>query len=69
MTTTIEKTEKQLKVIDRCDQCGAQAFVLVKMLAGELMFCGHHYKKNQDKLNNESYQIVDEREYIDKKSE
>jgi hypothetical protein len=28
---------------DRCDVCGAQAYVLVQGTTGELMFCGHHY--------------------------
>ena len=68
MTTTVEeKTERVLTLQDRCDSCKAQAFVLVKLLHGELMFCGHHYVKNSDKLNNQAYEIVDEREYINKK--
>jgi predicted xylose isomerase-like sugar epimerase len=67
MTITEEKAERALKVIDRCDACGSQAFVLVKLISGELMFCGHHYVKNQDKLNNQAYEIIDEREYINVK--
>ena len=67
MTITEEKIERSLKVIDRCDACGSQAFVMVKLISGELMFCGHHYVKNQDKLNNQSYEIIDEREYINVK--
>ena len=59
--------EKQLKIADRCDSCGAQAFVLVKMLTGELMFCGHHYNKHKDKLNNQAYEIIDERHHINEK--
>lgn len=30
---------------DRCDSCGAQAYVWVKGISGELMFCSHHYEK------------------------
>lgn len=56
--------ERQLKVIDRCDSCNSQAFVLVELVSGELMFCGHHYNKNKEKLNNQAYKIVDERQYI-----
>jgi len=67
MTITEEKIKRSLKVIDRCDACGSQAFVMVKLISGELMFCGHHYVKNQDKLNNQSYEIIDEREYINVK--
>ena len=67
MTITEEKTERMLKVIDRCDACGSQAFVMVKLISGELMFCGHHYVKNQNKLNNQAYEIIDERDYINVK--
>jgi hypothetical protein len=70
MTITEEvAVERVLNLQDRCDSCGAQAFVLVKLLNGSLMFCGHHYAKNSEKLDNQSYEIVDEREYINKKSE
>jgi len=62
-----EVEERQLRVVDRCDSCGSQAFVLVKLLSGELVFCGHHYNKYSDKLNHSSYEIVDERHYINQK--
>jgi hypothetical protein len=39
--------ESVLQVIDRCDACQAQAFVIVKGVSGELYFCGHHYAKNE----------------------
>lgn len=28
---------------DRCDRCGAQAYVVVTVNNGPLMFCSHHY--------------------------
>ena len=59
--------ERQLEVADRCDSCGAQAFVLVQLLSGELMFCGHHYTKYSDKLNNSAYAVIDERGFINHK--
>ena len=64
-----EVVERQLKVADRCDRCGAQAFVLVKGMSGELMFCGHHFTKFEDSLTQFAYEIVDEREHINGKSE
>ena len=64
MIETQEVVDRQLKVIDRCDRCGSQAFVLVKGISGELMFCGHHYTKNQEALEKYAYEIVDERSYI-----
>lgn len=65
-----EKKEQILKVADRCDRCDAQAFVLVKGMTGELLFCGHHYNKiindpeGAKKLNEFAYQVLDEREFI-----
>ena len=64
------KKEQTLKVIDRCDRCDAQAFVLVKGMTGELLFCGHHYNKiindpvGAAKLTEFAYQVLDEREFI-----
>jgi hypothetical protein len=27
---------------DRCDRCGAQAFIRAVLPGGDLLFCGHH---------------------------
>lgn len=59
----VEK-EYVLKVIDRCDQCSSQAYVLVKLVTGELMFCGHHYAQHESKLAEKAFQIIDEREKL-----
>ena len=60
---TTEKT-RVLVVADRCDSCGSQAFVLAKGMAGELMFCGHHYAQHQEKLTEWAFEIIDERDQI-----
>jgi hypothetical protein len=40
-----------LTVADRCDRCGAQAYVRVTLGEGlELLFCAHHGRKNVEKL-------------------
>ena len=32
-----------LTLKDRCDRCGSQAYVYVRLISGgELLFCGHH---------------------------
>lgn len=43
-----------LTALDRCDSCSAAAKVRVHMNESglELLFCGHHMKKNQDALKN-----------------
>ena len=64
MTLQKESVKHVLKVADRCDSCGAQAFVLVKGVTGELMFCGHHFVQHEDKLRQFAYEIVDERDRL-----
>lgn len=66
---TMEKKIQSLTALDRCDRCQAQAYVAVKGLSGELLFCGHHFAKHQEALELWSYQIIDDREFINKKSE
>lgn len=40
-----------LQLTDRCDACGAQAFVRATMETGnDLLFCGHHGTKNEPAL-------------------
>jgi hypothetical protein len=45
---------------DRCDACGAQAYVRVQMATGELLFCAHHARKHQEALRKVATQIHDE---------
>jgi hypothetical protein len=40
----------QLTASDRCDSCGAQAYIRVAIGSSELLFCAHHGKKYQEKL-------------------
>lgn len=60
----VPSKEYVLGPIDRCDQCSAEALVLVKGVAGELMFCGHHYNKNEAALVNFAYEVIDERDKL-----
>ena len=42
-----------------CDQCSsAQAVYLIKLIDGELAFCGHHDNKNKDALDKVGYEII-----------
>lgn len=49
---------------DRCDACGAQAYVRVEMPFGELLFCAHHARKHSAKIEEVAINIVDETERI-----
>lgn len=68
MTQTEIKQERQIKVADRCDRCGSQAFVLVKGVSGELFFCAHHYAKHENALQSYAFEVIDERWAINAKS-
>lgn len=59
-----EKQEYVLSPLNRCDQCSAEALVLVKGVTGELMFCGHHYAKNEKALSTFAYETIDERDKL-----
>lgn len=52
----------ELTVADRCDRCGAQAYVRARLADGlELHFCAHHGRAHLDKLREvRDVQIVDE---------
>jgi hypothetical protein len=63
MTTTV--AESALNAADRCDRCGAQAYVRVTLASGfELLFCAHHSKEHADKLKQVALRIHDETEKI-----
>ncbi len=50
-----------LNAIDRCDRCGAQAYVRATLLnGGELLFCGHHAKEYAEGLKPVVAKIQDE---------
>ncbi len=49
-----------LTAADRCDRCGAQAYVRVVLASGDLLFCGHHAKAYEDKLRESAVEWVDE---------
>jgi len=64
-----EKTEEVQKEYvlgpsDRCDSCFAEALVKVNGVAGELLFCGHHYNKHEVKLKQYAFDIIDERDKL-----
>jgi hypothetical protein len=43
-------SNNQLTAADRCDSCGAQAYIRATMSSGELYFCAHHGAEFKDKL-------------------
>ncbi len=59
MTTLLAPT-KSLNVADRCDRCGAQAYVQVILSAGDLLFCAHHGRRYEEKLREIAREFHDE---------
>lgn len=55
-----EGAERPLTTADRCDACGAQAFVRVVLASGELLFCGHHARAHMPALERQALFIQDE---------
>ena len=45
---------------DRCDRCGAQAYLRADYLGGSLLFCAHHARQHRDALLRTASAIVDE---------
>jgi hypothetical protein len=59
--TTAVATSAPLTAADRCDRCGAQAYLRVELQSGgELLFCAHHAREHGDKLKEIAVNVVDE---------
>lgn len=58
--------QRVLKVSDRCDRCGAQAFVHIEFEKGSLMMCAHHFHRHEDKLRELAHAIIDESDHINR---
>ncbi len=58
---TAVASKPQFTALDRCDRCGAQAYVRVELIkGGELLFCAHHAREHADKLKSVASSIHDD---------
>ena len=65
MTPTLAQAPT-LSAMDRCDRCGAQAYVRVVLNAGgELLFCAHHFREHEDRLRASATVVHDETGRLD----
>jgi hypothetical protein len=55
---------RPLTAADRCDRCGAQAYVRAVLAGGELLFCAHHGRKFSEALRAKGADIQDETERL-----
>lgn len=52
---------KPLTAVDRCDRCGAQAYVRAVLAGGgDLLFCAHHGRRFSGALRSGGADIYDE---------
>ena len=49
-TEPADVLEYRLTAADRCDSCGAQAYIAAEVNGSELLFCAHHGHKYEAKL-------------------
>lgn len=55
-----------LTLSDRCDRCGAQAFVRTTHGESDLLWCAHHFRKHETELADAK--VVDDRAKINKEA-
>jgi len=61
VTTAVAPSAAALSAADRCDRCGAQAYLRVELqTGGELHFCAHHAREHADKLREIAAIVHDE---------
>lgn len=61
MSTAVAPSSSALTAADRCDRCGAQAYLRVELqTGGELFFCAHHAREHGAALKEVSVAVVDE---------
>ncbi len=56
----VTTTTSPLTAHDRCDRCGAQAYVRVVLPAGELLFCAHHARRHAEAFADIAVHVQDE---------
>lgn len=65
MTTTL--APHTFTAADRCDRCGAQAFVRAVLASGDLLFCAHHGRAYGEQLAAAALVVEDASDSINKK--
>ena len=62
MTTALAP---ELTAADRCDRCGAQAYIRARLVTGgELLFCAHNGREHLPALMDKALDVLDETERL-----
>lgn len=59
-----ESSDYLLTIKDLCDACSARAYVYVEFESGELLFCLHHWKKYEEKINETALTVLNETDQL-----
>lgn len=50
-----------LTTLDRCDRCGAQAYLRIELAGSrELLFCAHHSREHEQQIRSIAVSVHDE---------
>ena len=65
LVTSALASRPALTAADRCDRCGAQAYIRVTLPSGgELLFCAHHGRAHEAKLREVAVGYQDQSELL-----
>lgn len=65
--TTTAPAPHAFTALDRCDRCGAQAFMRAVLSSGDLLFCAHHGRAYGDALAAKALVVEDATDTINAK--
>ena len=66
MSTALAPSTDALTAADRCDRCGAQAYVRARLVSGGvLLFCAHHANEHRSALEAAGALFYDESDRLD----
>lgn len=51
-----------ITLYDKCDSCIQQALYKAVFVNGSLFFCGHHFRKNEEKIINTAIEVYDDKD-------
>lgn len=57
--------DDQLTNLDRCDRCGAQAWVVTHLAHGPIYWCNHHWRKHETAITAAGARVYDELDRLD----
>lgn len=65
----VEQIERELLVADRCDRCGAQAFMqfIYEPKGYDLLFCAHHGRKFTPLVDLSKWVVLDSSHRLNEK--